>query len=70
MPCPYNRCIFRYFNNAYAPDLNNPPISCEILGLEVASERSKVDRHSLKIKHRTLAKSARMRHPKFKIVRK
>jgi hypothetical protein len=65
MLCPYNRRIFRYFNNDYAPDLNNPLISCEISGLEVANERSKVDSHLLKIKYRTLAKSARMRHPRF-----
>jgi hypothetical protein len=57
MPCPYNRCMFRYFNNVYAPDLSNPLIliSGDISGLEVANERSEVDSHSLKIKYRTLA---------------
>src|ERR1700747_1524126 len=36
LPCPYNRCIFRYFNSVCAPDLNNPPIFCEISGLGMA----------------------------------
>ena len=29
LPCPYNRCISRTFNSVYAPDLDNPTISCE-----------------------------------------
>jgi hypothetical protein len=30
MPCPYDRCTFHYFNNVYAPELNNALIFFEI----------------------------------------